>query len=636
MLLRGLLVVGRVGVIVVAFLALVGARAVGVAAVVAPLQRLPAPAGGTRGTDAAEASGIAASGIAGSECSGGGAVSEASAGGGSDGKSEGKSEAKSKQGKQAPKPVLELDALLRVKGDVEVLTQEDWWNARITQIVLERKSARICVEYEQEPGIYGVSEGDETEFVVRQADGIWAYADRIRHRQPDKTDPLDSGGAGARMETARVSSGVASTALACAPPPPAPMPNVKRELMMAGVSGVSGVSRGLVEGLQKGITPPAPMSHAKEDAGSEEAVKELRCGYYPGHPCYWPLFYTRTDGTKLILKKAKEYPHGYKRVRVTHGNQSDVDNARNSWMRDLEKEREERRRLGQPSPGLDVDSNKSSPVVASPSNAPPVLSHNGAVAASSDRLLLAPQVVRVGSSDKKAEAMAHTMSHHGVSHVPEVPGGNQTERRDACGSVSPAVEAEGSDEQGGELRLKVLHALALEDLTKAQLKDKLQVKVAKHVLKELARRVEDPGEPDRDKWVYKLKAAAWQEVQVDTWPEYSEDDRTVLHIRKHRKSDVQDQAPSNARSPAQARASHSPVNLDAPTDDTSRLAADEAGGRGGTLRGAGSQGSAFEDVKGGGRSDVTAGLGGGDVHSSGEGKEVGGGGQQFQAVSQCL
>ena len=556
------------------------------------------------------------------EASGGGAISgaisseaisEASAGGAS----EAKSEAKSKLGKQAAKAVTQLDAVIQVLGEVEVFTADDWWNARIEKIVLEsRKSARITVSYEQSPGLYAVQPEDEIEFVVRQADGIWAY-DRIRYRQPGQAVALAAVAGGTGMEA----GGAARAALAPAPAPapPAPMTSVKRELMMPGMAGVSG---GLVEGLQKGITPPAPMSYAKEEAGNEEAVKEPRSTYYPGHPCFWPLFYTRTDGTKLILTKVKEYPHAYKRVRVTHGKEGDVANARNSWMRDLEKEREERRRLGQPSPGLDVDSNKSSPIVASPSNAPPVLSHNRAVAASSlePGVLLAPQVVRVRRSDKQADGKSPALSHHApahhapahharphdaTSHAPEALAGNGAERQDARSSASPAVEPDASDEQAGALRLKVLHALALEDLTKAQLKDKLKAKVPKQMLKELARRVETPGESDRDKCKYKLQPAVWQEVQVDTWNEYSEDDRTFLRIRKTR---AQEDAPSTAPSPAQARASHSPMNLDAPTGDKARLEADEAGGRGATLRGAGSQGSAFEDVKGGGRCDSAAGA----------------------------
>ena len=556
------------------------------------LDRKPALPGATAGIDGAEASGVAAR-----EASGGGAISgaisseaisEASAGGAS----EAKSEAKSKLGKQAAKAVTQLDAVIQVLGEVEVFTADDWWNARIEKIVLEsRKSARITVSYEQSPGLYAVQPEDEIEFVVRQADGIWAY-DRIRYRQPGQAVALAAVAGGTGMEA----GGAARAALAPAPAPapPAPMTSVKRELMMPGMAGVSG---GLVEGLQKGITPPAPMSYAKEEAGNEEAVKEPRSTYYPGHPCFWPLFYTRTDGTKLILTKVKEYPHAYKRVRVTHGKEGDVANARNSWMRDLEKEREERRRLGQPSPGLDVDSNKSSPIVASPSNAPPVLSHNRAVAASSlePGVLLAPQVVRVRRSDKQADGKSPALSHHApahhapahharphdaTSHAPEALAGNGAERQDARSSASPAVEPDASDEQAGALRLKVLHALALEDLTKAQLKDKLKAKVPKQMLKELARRVETPGESDRDKCKYKLQPAVWQEVQVDTWNEYSEDDRTFLRIRKTR---AQEDAPSTAPSPAQARASHSPMNLDAPTGDKARLEADEAGGRGATV-----------------------------------------------------
>jgi hypothetical protein len=544
------------------------------------------------------------------------AVTAASAGGASD--------TKSKAGKQAAKSVQTLDSLLKVWGEVEVFTVGDWWNARIDKIVIEsRKTARISVSYEQSPGVYDVMPGDEVELVIRQTEGIWVYAQQLRHRQPEKPGVLDAAGVGGAGGEAAAGGGTA-IAPAPAPPPPAaiaivknaaPISNVKRELtmpvkrelMMPGPPTVVavGLVEGLHMGLQMGVTPPAPLSRAEEDGGNWDAVKEPRWGYYPGHPCYWPLFYTRTDGTKLILTKLKPYPHAYKRVRVRHGSDSDSGNPCNSWTRDLDKEiqeREERRRMGQLSPWLDVDSNKSSPMVASPNNAPPVLSHVGAAPASSGGMLLAPQVVRVGSSDKGSENMANGGDAPRAAHAQDV-----TSR--VSPSVSPTLEQEATEQAAGEqaaLRLKALHALALEDLTKAELKGKLNAKVPKQMLKELARRVETPGDADKEACKYKLKPALWLEVQMDTWSEYSQDDRSVLAIRLARAKEEGAGTSSTARSPADAPASRSPVNQDAAADDKKAPKGHDAGSRGGALRGAGRQGSAFEDVKGGVRSDSAA------------------------------
>jgi len=577
------------------------------------LDRKPASQAATPASDAAEASAIGA----------GVAVTAASAGGASD--------TKSKAGKQAVKSVQFLDPLLKVWGEVEVFTVGDWWNARIDKIVTEKsKTARISVSYEQSPGVYGVMPGDEVELVIRQADGIWAYAQQLRHRQPEKPGLLDAAGVGGAGGEAAAGGGTA-IAPAPAPPPPAaiaivknaaPISNVKRELtmpvkrelMMPGPPTVVavGLVEGLHMGLQMGVTPPAPLSHAEEDGGNLEAVKEPRWGYYPGHPCYWPLFYTRTDGTKLILTKLKPYPHAYKRVRVRHGSDGDSGNPCNSWTRDLDKEiqeREERRRMGQLSPSLDVDSNKSSPMVASPNNAPPVLSHVGAAPASSGGMLLAPQVVRVGSSDKGSENMANGGDAPRAAHAQDVTSHAQDVTSRVSPSVSPTLEQEATEQAAGEqaaLRLKALHALALEDLTKAELKGKLNAKVPKQMLKELARRVETPGDADKEACKYKLKPALWLEVQMDTWSEYSQDDRSVLAIRLARAKEEGAGTLSTARSPADAPASRSPVNQDAAADDKKAPKGHDAGSRGGALRGAGRQGSAFEDVKGGVRSDSAA------------------------------
>jgi hypothetical protein len=502
-----------------------------------------------------------------------------------------------------------------VWGEVEVFTVGDWWNARIEKIVMEsRKTARISVSYEQSPGVYDVMSGDEVELVIRQADGIWAYAQQFRHRQPEKAGVLDAPGVGGAGGEA--AGGGTAIAPAPAPTPPAaiatvknaaPISNVKRELMMPGAPTVVavGLVEGLHMGLQMGVNPPAPLSDGAEDGGNSEAVKEPRWGYYPGHPCYWPLFYTRTDATKFIFTKVKPYPQAYKRVRVRHGSDGDSGNPCNSWIRDLDKEiqeREERRRMGQLSPCLDVDSNKSSPMVASPlapNNGPPVLSHVGAAPASSAGMLLAPQVVRVRSSDKGAENMAHAGDAPRAAHAQEA-----TSR--VLPSVSPTLEQEATGEQAAALRLKALHALALEDLTKAELKGKLKGKVPKQMLKELARRVETPGDADKEACKYKLKPALWLEVEMDTWSEYSEDDRSVLAIRFARAKEEGAGTSSTARSPSDAHASRSPVNQDAAADDKKAPKGDDAGSLGGALRGAGRQGSAFEDVKGCVRSDCAA------------------------------
>ncbi len=142
---------------------------------------------------------------------------------------------------------------------------------------------------------------------------------------------------------------------------------------------VKKILSGKAQKLITGFNMFLPPDESSGDVGAKAAIKEPRWGYYPGNPCYWPLFYTRTDGTKLVLTKVKPYPHAYKRVRVRHGSHGDSGNPCASWTRDLDKEfqeREERRRMGQLSPCLDVDSNKSSPMVASPNNAPPVLCHD--------------------------------------------------------------------------------------------------------------------------------------------------------------------------------------------------------------------------------------------------------------------
>ena len=100
--------------------------------------------------------------------------------------------------------MTQLDALIQVSGEVEVFTLDEWWNARIEKIVLEsRKSARITVSYEQSPGLYA-EPWALSEFVVRQADGIWAY-DRIRHRQP---------GSGLEGGAARAAAAAAAAAAA--------------------------------------------------------------------------------------------------------------------------------------------------------------------------------------------------------------------------------------------------------------------------------------------------------------------------------------------------------------------------------------------------------------------------------------
>jgi hypothetical protein len=124
-------------------------------------------------------------------------------------------------------------------------------------------------------------------------------------------------------------------------------------------------------------------------------------------------------------------------------------------------------------------------------------------------------------------------------------------------SVSPTLEQEATEQAAGEqaaLRLKALHALALEDLTKAELKGKLNAKVPKQMLKELARRVETPGDADKEACKYKLKPALWLEVQMDTWSEYSQDDRSVLAIRLARAKEEGAGTLSTARSPADAPA----------------------------------------------------------------------------------
>jgi hypothetical protein len=184
-----------------------------------------------------------------------------------------------------------------------------------------------------------------------------------------------------------------------------------------------------------------------------------------------------------------------------------------------------------------------------------------------------------------------------MAHAGDAP--RAAHAQEATSRVSPG-------EQAAALRLKALHALALEDLTKAELKGKLKGKVPKQMLKELARRVETPGDADKEACKYKLKPVLWLEVEMDTWSEYSEDDRSVLAIRFARAKEEGAGTSSTARSPSDAHASRSPVNQDAAADDKKAPKGDDAGSLGGALRGAGRQGSAFEDVKGGVRSDCAA------------------------------
>jgi hypothetical protein len=86
-----------------------------------------------------------------------------------------------------------------------------------------------------------------------------------------------------------------------------------------------------------------------------------------------------------------------------------------------------------------------------------------------------------------------------------------------------------------------LHALALEDLTNNELKQKVQKlnskvpkKVWKQLLVDLAIKTDaaalDAESQDKKECKYKLKASVWAEVQIDEWSEYSEDDRSSLAL----------------------------------------------------------------------------------------------------------
>ena len=464
--------------------------------------------------------------------------------------SKAKADKTEKAPKQAPKVVAELDSVIGALSLVEVFTQGDWWNARIDKIVImSRKHAIVSVSYEQTPGVYGVQPGDEVEITIRQADGIWVYADRIKRR----TD------AAAPFAAVPAPMPAAAPVMTAAPPAVAPpQRNVKRELAMdtasvAAVGSVAAVAAdsaapapaqvSLVETLNKGIASPCAVPGLQD-----------KPVYFPGHPCYWPLYWARAKGTKLVLTKVKEYPHAYKRVRVTHDN--------NSWSRDLEAERQKRRREGEISPALDGDSNKSSPVLASPlSNAPPPLSHSRGAEPSSDGVLLAPQVLRVSTSGAP-QRLAHSDA---SAHPPEaskadcqgaqmLENGQEPEPSEAgqqrSNSVSPAIDPPPADEQeaAAALRLNAVHALALEDMTRAELKEKLMSKLPRQMLKELASPVEPHGQTDKDKCKYKLLSSLWPEVRIDEWHGYSEDDRQVLRIRMSRASGDASQA---SRSPPQ-------------------------------------------------------------------------------------
>ena len=443
---------------------------------------------------------------------------------------------------KAPKEVQSLDTLLRLGAEIEALTIGDWYNARIDKILVDsRKAARVFVSWEQIPGVYEVHEGDQVEFPVRSLDGLWVY-DSMRQRT------------GTEQPTA---------APLCQPQ--LPVSSAKRELAMDGVPAATEAAyTSLVEGLHKGLNPIAgeDACGANKDAGMEDKIY----GYYPGHPCYWPIFWVRSAGTKLTFTKVKKFPNQYKRLRVSHGVEGNTDAPRNSWMRDLNKERAERQAAGQPSPLLDFDSGKSSPAVApSPTRdpSPPVLSRG-----TSDGVLTQPVGIRGAlNADCSVTPMGAPLASEGGE------------------SVSPVVQEGGSvdlldAEQLAVVREKLVHALALEDLTKSDLKDKF--KVSKDVLKSLARPVKD-GQLEKDKWKYKLLPAIWQEVQVDKWAEYTEDDRAAVRVRMAR---------ANADGGAGRDSGCSPVENPAQSQIGSSRPDDAIG----KVFSGGSAGSAFEGV----------------------------------------
>ena len=158
--------------------------------------------------------------------------------------------------KHAPKVVNELDSLIRVFAEVEVYTQGDWWNARIDKVtIVNRKSAEILVSYEQSAGVYENQEGDEIRFEVRQTDGIWVYADRIRARQPGQAEPVlaATSAGGVAAVTAPASPSVALVAAS------APALSVNRELSMSSSSGAM---------------PHTSVTHAQEPTSSRQSADQ--------------------------------------------------------------------------------------------------------------------------------------------------------------------------------------------------------------------------------------------------------------------------------------------------------------------------------------------------------------------------
>lgn len=512
----------------------------------------------------------------------------------------GSAEKVEKSSKHVPKKVQQLDSVLKMWAEVEVFTVNDWWNARIEEILMESsKSAKVSVKYEHDPNVYANAEGDETEFAIRQTDGIWAYGDKIRAREdptldsqlPPTIPPVLAPALVAPAPAATVAVSAAQAVPADTPSPAPAAPPVKRELAMVsgGAAGAAGASVSLVECLHKGLNSPACVAAPLV----KDEMLEEKDHYFEGHPCYWPLYWARTKDAKLTFTKVKPFPHTYKRVRVSFGKEGESSAPRSSWMRDLDKECEDRRRAGLASPLLEYDSNKSSPVLGSPpaSSAPPVLSHNPAVQPSSGTVLVAPQVVRANSSSTaapNAESAATT---------------DDPSAQDRATSVSPVV----SEEAVAEWRLKAIHALALEDLTKAELKIKIKGKVPKAIFKQLLAElaVKTDASTDKDKVKYKLNAASWPQVQIDKWSEYTDDDRVVLRLRMSRASDGASTKASAARSSADSRGSRSPANTEARADDDPKGkredGAGDTGNRGGALRAGGSEGSAFKDVKAGQR-----------------------------------
>jgi len=539
--------------------------------------------------------------------------------------------------KHPPKDVKSLDSLLKVYGEVEVFTLGDWWNARVDKIVVEsRKSARVFVSYEQEPGIYANGEGDEVEHVIHQHDSVWVCANKIRTRDslpgsllPFAPVPIPALAAPSAAVYVPPPASAATyvppvAVVVAAAPPPALVPSpVKRELVMAGNSGLvvasaASTSGSLVEGLHKNLASPPGVAHVKEESGKED---EKLYGHFTGHPCYWPLYWSRSKDTKLTFSRVKEYPRPYKRVRVKHGIEGQTANPLSVWVRDLDKERDERQQAGQASPAFDAgDSNKSSPVGATPhssplNNAPPVLSHSRAAEPSSHGVLLAPQVVRASSSNSVVDAASTGRSGDmGVADneplEAQAAEGKSSKRalteQDRTASVSPVVLEGASEEQDAvhaAWKRKALHALALEDLTKAELKEKLGVKVPKHILKLLARPIKMDGDAekeDKDKCKYKLNAHLWPQVEIDEWSEYTDDDRVVLRVRMSRVSENAGTAGAS-RSPANTHDSRSPVNKESSTDNGAKISTQAAAASVLTLRAAGSAGSAFGFVKAGQR-----------------------------------